>query len=333
MKLSSSYKNGPLPAPRTALALYKKMVLVRRTEERIVQLYPEQQMRCPVHLSIGQEAAAAGTCQAFGAGDAVFSSHRCHAHYLAMGGDLDAMIAELYGKASGCCRGKGGSMHLIDVQAGCAASSAIVGGCIPIAVGAAMGFSRLGKKGIAAAFLGDGAADEGVFYESMNFAALHELPVLFAVENNFYATQSPQHRRQATDNIYKRGTAFGVPGKRLDGNNVFEVYNAARDAVQFMRGGGGPVLFELRTYRWYGHVGTSDDAHLNYRLDSERSKWRNKCPLKRFKAQALKASLITEKQMAAADDDIRRRVEAAFDKAKKAPFPKPADLYTDLFQD
>lgn len=239
----------------TLIGMYENMLRIRRLEEEIAEAYKEQEMRCPTHLSIGQEAAAVGVCAALKTDDVIFSTHRCHAHYLAKGGDPRRLLAELYGKKTGCAGGKGGSMHLIDEAVGMLGSSSIVGASVPLAVGAALAFSMQGSDSVAVAFLGDAGVEQGVFHESLNFAALKKLPVLFVCENNLYATQSPLTNRHAEDNIYKLGEVYGIPGEQLDGNDVLAVYKAAVKAIERCRQGRGPTLLELMTYRWREHVG------------------------------------------------------------------------------
>lgn len=256
--------------------MMRKMILIRRTEEKIAELYHKQKIKCPVHLSLGQEACAVGICANLSEKDYVFSNHRCHAHYLAKGGDLNAMIAELYGKETGCTGGWGGSMHLVDHKAGLMGSSSIVAGSISIAVGTALAFKMKKEERIAVVFFGDGAAEEGVFYESMNFASLMNLPVLFVCENNFIAVETHIAMRQL-DNISERGNVFGIAGVRVDGQNIVEVYEAANEAVGLCRNGNRPVLIECRTERWAKHV-------------SPVYKKTENCPIERFNEYLCKNS-------------------------------------------
>ena len=227
------------------ICLYRKLLRIRRTEEAIARADAAHEIRCPVHLSIGQEAVAVGICAHLVSSDHIYSNHRCHAHYLAKGGDLRKMIAELYGRKTGCCRGRGGSMHLTDPKVGMMGASAIVGGTIPLAVGSALSFSLDGVENVSVAFLGDGATEEGIFYESLNFAQLKKLPVIFAVENNSYATYSHQRARQSNLDIFERALAFRMSCQAVDGNNVEEVFEEAAQAVARARSGNGPTLLEL----------------------------------------------------------------------------------------
>ncbi len=303
---------------KSAATLYENLIRIRFTEEAIVAEYGNQEMRCPVHLSIGQEAAAVGVCAALKNSDVAFSTHRCHSHYLAKGGDLKIMIAELYGKKTGCASGLGGSMHLIDERVGMLGASAIVGGSIPLAVGAALKFKLDRLPHVAVAFFGDGACEEGVFHESMNFAALHKLPVLFACENNFAATASPLDARRPIDNIFEHGNVFGVPGTRVDGNNLPEVYQAAQEAVDRARAGGGPSLIEARTYRWMKHVGPEEDKTSGSRTPEEWEQWQKKCPIKQFETLALESGWLKRDEMEQIQHKIGEDLKAAFQFAQES---------------
>lgn len=257
--------------------LCERLFYLRRFEEKIVALYPDQKMKTPVHLGVGQEAVAVGLLWGLKPQDVVYSNHRSHLHYLAKGGDPYALVAELYGSERGCCQGRGGSMHLAAPDCGLMGSSAIVAGGVPIAVGAALGFKLQRQPFVSIVFFGDGAFDEGVVYESMSFAALKQLPVLFVVENNQYATSSPQMARQPIDNIYKRGEIFGIPGYRVDGNDVVQVRQVAEERINAARHKGGPSLIECGTYRWKGHVGVEEDT--GYRSAEEIKTQKQRCPL------------------------------------------------------
>ena len=232
-------------------SLLESMVRIRMVEEAIAAHYPEQQMRCPVHLSIGQEAASAGVCAALQPDDLAMSGHRSHAHYLGKGGDLPAMIAEIYGKATGCCQGRGGSMHLVDLKAGFVGAVPIVGSTIPIATGLAFADRQLKRDRVTVAFLGEAATEEGVFHESVNFASLHQLPIIFVCENNLYSVYSPMGVRQpAHREVWQLAAGHGVAAHQGDGNDPLAVYALARAAAAHARSGQGPVFLELTTYRW-----------------------------------------------------------------------------------
>ncbi len=321
---------GDIPG-KTLIELYTVMLRIRRVEEVIAEVYAEQEMRCPTHLSIGQEAAAAGICVALRKDDSVFSTHRCHAHYIAKGGDIHRMIAELYGKATGCAGGKGGSMHLADESVGMMGTSAIVGASIPLAMGAALAFTMQRTDRVAVAFFGDAGTEQGIFYETMNYAALRRLPVIFFCENNFYATQSPFHHRQVNDNIYQRGEIYGIPGERVDGNDVLEVYRASVRAIARARSGQGPTLLECRTYRWREHVGPNYDWDLGYRTREEVEGWMEKCPVKRCREYLLATGQATEAELRTIAGKIEKDIQEALARAKADPYPDAVALYTNVY--
>jgi len=306
--------------------MYRTMLRIRKIEEKLAELYPEQEIRCPMHLSIGQEAVATGVCAALRVDDHVYSGHRCHAHYLAKGGDVKRMVAELYGKQTGSSRGKGGSMHLVDPAVGMMGASAIVAGTIPLAVGSALAFQMQGTDRVAVAFFGDGAVEQGAFHESLNFAALRKLPVLFVCENNFYATHSPLSARQPGDNIYQRAAGYLVPGVRVDGNNVLEVYFAAQKAVNRAREGQGPTLIECRTYRWREHVGPNFDFALGYRTKEELDAWRRRCPIKRYEVALRKYKVLSNTELDEIGSQVDDEVAEAIAFAKVSPSPGEVEL-------
>jgi pyruvate dehydrogenase E1 component alpha subunit len=306
------------------------MLRIRRVEERLVALYPEQEMRCPTHFHIGQEAVSAGLCACLRREDVFFCAHRSHAPYLAKGGDLGGLIAEMYGKITGCCRGKAGSQHLMAPEVGLMGTSAIVGGTLPAAVGAALAFSMRREKRIAAALFGDGGVEEGVFQESLNFAALRGLPVVFVCENNLYATSSHLSARQARDNIYRRGEIYGIPGARVDGNDVAAVYRACRRAASRARAGRGPSLVECRTYRWLEHVGPCDDAELGYRTRREIEGWKKRCPVKEFERTLLRRGVLSAPRIAEIEAALAGEIEEAVRFARESPYPPPVELTRDI---
>ena len=261
--------------------LQASMLRIRLVEESIANKYSEQKMRCPTHLSIGQEAIAVGVCSNLTNEDQVLSTHRAHAHYLAKGGCLNSMLAEIYGKVTGCSKGMGGSMHLIDKSVGFMGSTAIVGNTIPVAVGSALAMKIQEKKSISCICFGDGATEEGVFYESINFAIIHNLPVLFICENNLYSVYSGLEVRQPKGRkIFEMVRAFGIESIHGDGNNVQQV----SDYVDLARGkilsGNGPQFLEFDTYRWREHCGPNYDNDIGYRKEEEFLEWKKKDPLK-----------------------------------------------------
>ena len=317
---------------RDLIQIYTMMQKIRLFEEQLVYAYPEQEIRTPVHLYIGQEAIAAGICQNLLKEDYVFTNHRCHGHCLAKGISMSSILAELYGKQTGCCKGKGGSMHLSDPDKGILATSAIVSGNIPLAVGAALSLKFRNSKNISVVFFGDGATDQGVFYESLNFAALKKLPVLFVCENNFYATNSAQKARQPLDNIFKRSEIFGIKGFRCDGNDAIRVFNISKRLIQRLRGShSGPYLLECRTYRWKGHVGPDCDFEKGCRPQRELDFWINKCPIKRLQDHLLKEGLLTKGKIEKILQQIKEEITKAELFAKMSRFPVARELHEDIY--
>ena len=261
--------------------LQASMLRIRLVEESIANKYSEQKMRCPTHLSIGQEAIAVGVCSNLTNEDQVLSTHRAHAHYLAKGGCLNSMLAEIYGKVTGCSKGMGGSMHLIDKSVGFMGSTAIVGNTIPVAVGSALAMKIQEKKSISCICFGDGATEEGVFYESINFAIIHNLPVLFICENNLYSVYSGLEVRQPKGRkIFEMVRAFGIESSHGDGNNVQQVSDYVELARDKILSGNGPQFLEFDTYRWREHCGPNYDNDIGYREEEEFLEWKKKDPLK-----------------------------------------------------
>jgi pyruvate dehydrogenase E1 component alpha subunit len=313
-----------LKAP-DSLSLLRAMLRIRRIEEALAERYSEQEMRCPMHLCIGQEAIAVGVCAALMADDVAFGNHRAHGHYLAKGGNLNAMVAELYGRSTGCCGGRGGSMHLIDLDAGFMGSTPIVGGTVPLAVGAAWAAALQGKKRVSVIFFGDGCFEEGVLHESMNFAALHRLPVLFICENNEFSVYTRLAERQPTRPIYKLAEAHGMAAYAGDGNDIEEVCRIAATAVEKARRGQGPQFIELHTYRWREHCGPNFDDDLKYRSDAEIAGGRKDCPIARFQAKLIQGEPSIVSRFEQFENDIRQEIVAAFEFALASPKPSIDD--------
>jgi TPP-dependent pyruvate/acetoin dehydrogenase alpha subunit len=308
------------------------MLRIRRIEEGIAALYAEQQMRCPVHLCIGQEAVAAGVCDLLGPDDQVMSTHRAHGHYLAKGGDLRAMLAEMFGKATGCSSGMGGSMHLIDLAAGFLGAAPIVGSTIPIAVGVAFGSRLRGEDRVVVAFFGEGATEEGAFHEALNFAALKQLPVLFVCENNLYSVYSPLSVRQpAGREVFRLAESHGIASRHGDGNDVAQVREMARDALVQVRSHGGPAFLELATYRWREHCGPNYDNNIGYRQEDEFDRWRAQCPLSRLRQCGLQDGSLTDAQINAWSDEIDVEFAEAVAFAKASPFPRPQSMLDNVY--
>jgi len=311
--------------------MYKTMLKIRKVEEKIVKLYPEQEIKCPVHLYIGEEAIAAGVCANLRRDDYVFSNHRGHGHYIAKDGDLKALMAELYGKKTGCCKGKGGSMHLVAPEVGILGTSAIVGGGIPLAVGSALASVMRKDDRVSIAFFGDGAADEGTIHESLNFASLKKLPVLFICENNFYATNSPQSARQPADNIAQRAEGYMMPGVCVDGTDVIDVFEATREAVKRAREGEGPTLIECKAYRWRQHVGPDYDFEFGFRAKEELDEWLKKCPIEKYQKVLLNENIMSESEMTQISEQLDKEIEEAVIFGQQSPFPDKDELFDDLY--
>ena len=320
--------DGKATVPRTmgtftedAIDLYARMFLIRSVEKRIKAEYSNRNIRMAVHLSLGQESVAAGVLMAAQPSDCCVSTHRCHAHYLAKGGDLGAMIDELYSLETGCSHGHGGSMHLFDKAANMWGSGAIVGGGIPIAVGIGLALKQQGKENISIGFSGDGGTDEGSFYESLNLAALYHLPVLFVVENNGYATETPQFVRQAVPDIAARARAFGVVSAVANGSDAIEVRSAAQKAIRFVRGLSRPYLLEVHTHRMCAHVGLG----TGWRTAQELAEWQAQDPLVLLKDRIEAAGTLLSERLAQIEQVELAKVDAAFE-ASKARFDAANEL-------
>ena len=313
-------------APDDSLpALYRGLYRVRRVEEKIIEVYPSDAVKSPVHLSIGQESVAVGVCAALAPDDVAFGTYRGHALYLAKGGDMKRMIAELYGKVDGAARGKAGSMHLIDTRAHMMGTSAIVGTTIPQAVGYAFALKARKAEQIVACFFGEGAMDEGVCYESLNFAALKKLPIFFVCENNHYAIYSHIRDRMPHPDPCERAGVFRIPHERIEGGDTLKIREASARAVAAVRAGDGPRFIECMTCRWRDHVGPDEDRRWKYRPDEELDDWIRRDELKRLGEMLDRAE--RKKIEAAADAEIA----AAFAYAERSPFPGPEELATNVF--
>jgi acetoin:2,6-dichlorophenolindophenol oxidoreductase subunit alpha len=312
--------------------MHATMLRIRIFEDKIAELITRREIVCPVHLYIGEEAVAAGVAANLRKGDFVFSTHRSHGHYLAKGGDMKALAAELYGRATGCSSGRGGSMHITSPEYGLPGSSAIVAGTIPLAVGAALAFTTQKTDNVAVAFFGDGAANEGVFYESLNFAALKKLPVVFVCENNLYSTHMPITECLAGIEINRHAAAFGMPGVRVDGNDVIAVNQAAAKAVQAARDGEGPTLLECMTYRWRGHVGPNYDVDKGLRSQAELDGWMAKCPIKKLETMLTENGALGETEKKQLYNNVEAEIDAAITFAKESPYPDASELLRDVFK-
>jgi TPP-dependent pyruvate/acetoin dehydrogenase alpha subunit len=312
--------------------LLYKMKLIRCTEETIAEKYSENKMRCPTHLCTGQEAVAAGVGLALKIDDYAVSSHRAHGHYLGKGGSLPRMLAEIYGKETGCCHGKGGSMHLIDQSVGFMGSTAIVGNTIPVGAGLGLSIQLDGTDQVSCIFLGDGAVEEGVFAETVNFCAQRHLPVLFVCENNFYSVYSPLSVRQPLNrSISKMVAVMGIPSQVGDGNNSIDVFSLASEAIDCIRAGKGPQFIEFTTYRWREHCGPNYDNHIGYRTEDEYRTWKAKDPIPSLEKKMLAKKIIILEEISKMDQLIEQTVTDAFNFAEESAFPFPDEAYQDVF--
>lgn len=303
------------------LSIYKKMVLIRCVEEKICEEYPNQDIRTPVHLYIGEEAVAASISVLLRDSDYVISNHRSHGHCLAKGMELEPFFLEIYGKKGGCCKGYGGSMHLKDDKRGIIGTSAIVAGGLPISAGVAYKQIIDGKDDLTVVYFGDGAVDEGVFFETINFASLKKLPLLFVMEDNNYASQTSKEQRQSYKDIAPIIKGFGIETYNVDGNKADEIYNAAKNVIDKIRKGEGPKFISAYTYRWMGHVGVTDDSHTGYRSVDDSMAWRNRCPIEYMKTLIYNNyGENAQKTMDTIHDDARSEVERAVRIAKEADY-------------
>jgi TPP-dependent pyruvate/acetoin dehydrogenase alpha subunit len=318
------------PATQWLLDRWETMMLIRRAEETIADLVEKGEARCPCHLYIGQEAVAAGVCAALQREDTVWGGHRSHGHYLAKGGALEGLFAEILGKASGCAAGRGGSMHVIAQEVGILGTVPIVAGTVPLAAGAAFAHKTQGQGKLAVAFFGDGTLEEGHVHETMNLAALYRLPLLFICENNLYSSHLHWSERRVADNLHRAGEFHSVPGERVDGNDVVAVHQAASRAAERARRGDGPTLLECRTFRWRGHVGASYDLDVGVQRRGELAEWMPKDPLRRL------ADQLIEKGVADLPRRERRlvvRIGRALQAARAACEPEPERMPDFVFRE
>lgn len=309
------------------LEIYRMMNRIRKFEEKALNFFERNVLRGSVHLCIGQEATPAAVCSLLNPDDYISSTHRGHGHCLAKGADPAMAMAELMGKDTGYCRGRGGSMHIADVESGNLGANAIVGGGIPIAVGAALS-AKMQKNGkIAVSFFGESATNEGIFHESLNLAAVWKLPVVFVCENNGYGISVPQWQSTAVQDISRRAAAYGIEGVTVDGNDVSEILKAASAAVEKARNGGGPTLIECKTYRWMGHW-TGDPQP--YRTREEINAWREKCPIRRL-GEFLLEKGVDEAVLVQIEEETTREIERAAEFALNSPEPDPLYVLDDVF--
>jgi TPP-dependent pyruvate/acetoin dehydrogenase alpha subunit len=314
-----------LPSPEILERLYRSLRLIRRAEEEVARIYPSDQIKSPVHLSIGQEAVSVGVCDVLRPDDVVSPTYRGHAAFLAKGGSLRGLMAELFGKSTGVAGGKGGSMHLIDMSHNILGASAVVGTTIPVAVGYALAFKQARAESVVVSFFGDGATEEGVFAESLNFASLRKLPVLFVCENNYYAIHAPIPRRWATNRLCERVETYGIPAHQIDDGDVLKLRSLVASMVAGLRRGEGPAFIECNTYRWREHVGPNEDFDWGYRGRAELETWIEEDQMERV------GGMIAPEHRAVLDADVEREISDALAFAESSSFPVPEALYTNVF--
>lgn len=312
----------------TLLHLYETMVTIRMFEDRVKAEFAKGRIPGFVHLYAGEEAVATGICRNLRSDDTITSTHRGHGHCIAKGCDVDGMMAEIFGKATGLCKGKGGSMHIADVEKGMLGANGIVGGGPPLACGAALTAKVLGTEQVCICFFGDGAAEEGSFHESMNLAAIWKLPVVFIAENNGFAESTPASYHCAIENISDRAAGYGVPGASVDGMDVFAVYEAAQQAINRARRGMGPSLIECKTYRFNGHF--EGDQQL-YKTDALQQSMKERDPITHFRAVTTQQGLLTTEELDAIDARMQRRIDDAVDFADRSAYPALTEVDTDVY--
>jgi len=312
-----------------ALQMYQTMVRIRLFEQRIMELFQEGRLPGFLHVSIGQEAVPTGVCAHLRASDYISSTHRGHGDVIAKGARLDLMMAELYGKKTGYCKGKGGSMHIADLELGILGANGIVGAGIPIATGTALAFKMRRTDQVAVCFFGDGGSNTGAFHEGLNLASVWNLPVVFVCENNQFAESTPQRVHQKIKDIAVRALAYDIPGETVDGMDVLEVHRAAGEAIARARAGGGPTLLECKTYRFQGHyVG---DPGTAYRLPQEVEEWKQRDPIPSFAHRVVAEGLITAAELQAIDAALQRELEDAIQFAEASPEPDLEDALQDIY--
>lgn len=315
---------------KTLLDMHRRMVRIRIFEETAGKLMEDGKIPGALHLYVGQEAVAAGVMAHLGNEDWITSTHRGHGHVIAKGGEFDRMFAELYGKATGYCKGKGGSMHICNMELGMLGANGIVGGGPPIAVGAA--FSNRFRKttNVACTFFGDGASNEGAFHEAANMAGLYRLPVIFVCENNGFGEYTSQANHQAIVDVADRAAGYGMPGVVVDGMDAVAVYEAAGEAVERARRGEGPTLLECKTYRFYDHVGVRGMG-LTYRSDDEVEQWKQRDPITLHEKRLAEQKILSKKKAQAVHDEVTKEIQEAVAFAESSPMPEPSALLEDVY--
>ncbi len=316
---------------KSCLKMYERMLTIRCFEEKAIELFEHNLIRGNIHPCIGQEAVSVGACTPLRRDDFMVNTHRGHGNCIAKGADLKLMMAELLGKSTGYCKGKGGSMHIADFQGGNLGANGIVGGGLPIAVGAGISIQNRGTDQVAVCFFGDGATNQGTFHESLNLAALWKLPVIFVCENNLYGLSTPVRESISVVNLSDRAKAYGIPGLSIDGNDILMVHNKMTEAVDRARAGEGPTLLDCITYRFFGHFTGDPGKGITYRSKKEMEQWLKRCPIKRFRERLIQKEKITEKMLMTTEANVKASIEEAVQFAKESPLPLPEDALQDLF--
>jgi TPP-dependent pyruvate/acetoin dehydrogenase alpha subunit len=315
--------------PELVERLYKTMLLIRQFELRLCEIYHTDAIKSPVHLSVGQESIAVAACDVMEADDMVSNTYRCHATYIAKGGDLNEMMAELYGKKDGCAGGKAGSMHLVDIKRGIMGASAVVGSTIPVAAGYALAFKKdaqkTGRQRVMVVFFGDGASEEGCFHETLNFAALHKLPIVFLCENNRLAIHTPIEKRWATEKLCERVATYDIKTIKVDDVDIFALRDTVAGALEHVRNGNGPVFIECSTYRWLEHVGPRDDHTEQYRNGEEYQKWKDQDQIKRL------GEMLDETVRNKIQSEVTLAIQQSQEFADASPYPAAEELYAHVY--
>jgi pyruvate dehydrogenase E1 component alpha subunit len=316
---------------KLCIKMYEQMLTIRRFEEKAIELFEHNILRGNIHPCIGQEAVSVGICSNLRREDFMVNTHRGHGNCIAKGADLKRMMAELLGKSTGYCKGKGGSMHIADFEGGNLGANGIVGGGLPIAVGAGISIQNRGSDQVVACFFGDGASNQGTFHESLNLAALWRLPVVFVCENNLYALSTPVREAISVPHISDRAMAYGIPGFNIDGNDVIEVYSKMKEARERAKAGEGPTLLDCITYRFYGHFTGDPGRGITYRSKEEMDQWQNRCPIKKLRERLIKEKMMTEEMEKTIEANVKASIEKAVQFAKESPFPLSDEAVQDLF--
>ncbi|MHA2038635.1 MAG: thiamine pyrophosphate-dependent dehydrogenase E1 component subunit alpha [Promethearchaeota archaeon] len=304
------------------------MLMIREFELRITKDFGR--IKSPfVHTYTGEEAIAVGACAAINEDDYITSTHRGHGHFIAKGGDTNSLMAEIFGKADGICKGRGGSMHVADFSKNILGANGIVGAGPPLALGVALASKMRNEGKVVLSFFGDGAANQGMLHEAMNLAGAWKLPVIFLLENNLYGWSTPVHRATAIEDFYLRAQGYGMKGVSIDGNDVIKVYETTKDAVRIARNGGGPTLIECKTYRWQGQTVTDPDK---YRSEEEKREWRNKCPIESYKTRLIKGEIIDKVIIQEIEEETLKNIELSFKFSKKSPKPDPSEVLEGIYK-